>query len=209
MTLRKLLLSAVAGLSLVTAASAQVNTVPQVGVNTANIRQQTYSAISVALVPASAATDLFCIAASQSRSVAVRRIEVSGTATTALTTPLILLRRATVDTGGTAATGLALPVGGTNYSLNSAATAVLTAYTANPTITDSSPTYLRVNAINFSPAATAVSSDALFWHGGTATDFYDQGFDMVKGSTQQLCLNLNGGTIAGGSLSINIEWTEQ
>jgi hypothetical protein len=208
--MRKLLLSSAAWALAASAALAQVNSVPQVGVNTANLRQQTYSAVSVGLVPAASATDIFCIAGSTTRTVTIRRIEVSGTATTALTTPIVVLLRHSLDTGGTAATGTALPVSAPNNSTNQTpGAATLTAYTANPTINDSSPSYFRVNALNLSPAATAVGSDIVVWAFGTEIDAYEQGIDLVKGTTQQLCINLNAASVSGGSVSIGIEWTEQ
>ena len=85
----------------------------------------------------------------------------------------------------------------------------LTAYTANPTINDSSPVYFRVNTVNLSPAATAASADQAIWTFGTANDGYNQSLTLVKGTTQQVCVNLNGASPAGGSLSINLEWNEQ
>ena len=64
--IRKLLLGTVAGFALTSAALAQ-NTVPQIGVNTATIREQTYSASAVGLAPAASATDIFCISGSSSK----------------------------------------------------------------------------------------------------------------------------------------------
>ena len=58
--IRKTILGVLAGALLSSSALAQI-TVPQVGVNQANVREQTYSAVSVALVPAASATDVFCI----------------------------------------------------------------------------------------------------------------------------------------------------
>lgn len=205
----KKLLTLAFWLGLTALASAQVNVVPQIGVNTANLRQQTYSAVSIGLVPAASATDIVCIAGSSTRIVTLRRIEVSGTATTAISTPVVLLRRASLDTGGTAATGTALPVGSRHDTNNAAATAGLVAYTANPTIVDTSPVYFRTNALNLSPAATASGSDILEWKFGTDTDAYDQGLVLPKATTQQICLNLNAVSVTAGSLQIDLEWTEQ
>src|SRR5882672_10584996 len=122
--MKRILLSALGLLALGTVAFAQaVNTVPQVGVETAIIKQSTYAAVSVGLVPAASATDIFCISASASRTVSIKRIGISGTAGTLVTAPFTVLRRATVDTGGTAATTTALPVASPNLSTDPAATA--------------------------------------------------------------------------------------
>lgn len=188
-------------------AFAQVNTVPEVGVISAIQKARTYSAASVGLVPASSATDIFCINASATASVSVKQIILSGTAGTAITTPVLLFRRASLDTGGTAATSTALPVGVTNFSADSAATAVLTAFTANPTIVDSSPALLAAPAISFS--VTTGTNSPFTLQAGSSVDFFTKAYDLLKGSTQQLCLNLNAVSISSGVLAISIEWTEQ
>lgn len=187
-------------------ASAQVNVVPQPGVLSNIIRSPTYAAVSVGLVPASSATDIMCIAASVSRTISLREITISGTAGTAITTPVLLYRRITVDTGGTAATSLALPVAVPLNSGDPASVAVLTAYTANPTITDSSPSLLAGPAISF--AVTTSSNSPYIINAGTQVDFLTKGFDLIKGSTQQLCLNLNGVSVSSGVLAIGFKWSE-
>lgn len=208
---RFLLLSALAlGLlaPIATPASAActVNTVPQTGVICDITRNPTYAAASVGLVPAASATDIFCIAASSTRSISVREITLSGTAGTAITTPVLIYRRASLDTGGTAATGLALPVGAALITTSPTVSATLTAYTANPTITDSSPVLLGAPAISF--AVTTTNNQPFIVNAGSQVDQQSQGFDLVKGSTQQLCLNLNGVSISSGVLAIGIKWQE-
>src|SRR5580692_2774948 len=149
MKLKKLLLSSIAGLLFATSALAQcpgINcTVPQSGVAFI-AKNKTYHAISVGLVPASAATDIFCINQSATKAVHVDSVTVTGTAGTAITTPIVLKLNHSQDTGGTAATGLALPVAAPGSSSDPAATATLTAYTANPTIPDSTPNYIGAMA---------------------------------------------------------------
>lgn len=204
--MRKFLLAGVALLGIAALARAQVNVVPQVGVATANLRQNTYGAISVGLVPASSATDIACLDGAASKTVTLRRLVISGTAGTAITTPVVVLRRATLDTGGTPATGLALPVAGKFNSTEPASVATLTAYTANPTVNDSSPTYLMAPAVSFAVTTGAVSPTVLNF--GSSVDAYDMGLDL-KSATQQICLNLNAATVATGVLAISMEWVEQ
>ncbi len=186
-----------------------VNFVPSVSVNCANIRQATYSAVSVGLVPPASATDIFCIAGSASKSISIRRITISGTAGTLVTAPFTLVRRASLDTGGTAATGAALPVASSHLSTNAAATAVLTAYTAVPTIVDTSPLYFKSDTLSLNTTSALVAGPRLVWEAGTPVDAYSQGFDIpAGGTTQQYCVNLNTISVSSGVLNISVTWVE-
>lgn len=211
--MNKLLLATagiIAGFLAVSVAVGQVNVVPQVGVNTANLRQQTYSAVSLGLVPGSGATDIFCISGSASKQISIRRISISGTAGTLVTAPFTLLRRASLDTGGTLATGTDKPVAAKNLSTNATATATLVAYTANPTIVDTSPVYLRSDVLSLNTTAALVAGAPLRWNAGTEVDAYSQGFDIPSGqTTQQYCVNLNAVSVSSGVLNISITWAEQ
>ena len=131
-----------------TSALAQVNFTPQSGITAGYYAKQTYSSAFFGLVSAASATDVICITGSASKVVRLVDIKVSGTGTAA-TFPITVLRRATADTGGTAATTTANPgvttqiaSRDTGQGLNTAATATLISYTANPTINDTSPVYI-------------------------------------------------------------------
>jgi len=207
--IRKILLGTLAGLAFTGAALAQaVNVVPQVGMITEILRRPTYTATSVGLVPAASATDIFCINASSTKTITVRRVVIGGTAGTAITTPFLLYRRVSQDTGGTAATSLALPVAVPHSSSDSAATATLTAYTANPTVVDSSPSLMGALLVDL-PVTTAaggrVDVERIF---GTGIDMFSKGLDLLKGSHQQLCVNLNGVSVSSGVLAITMVWQE-
>lgn len=193
------------------ASAAFAQPVPTIGVNTANLRVSTYSAVSVGLVPAASATDIFCISGSTTRNIQIRRISVSGVAGTLVSTPFVLVKRASLDTGGTAASTIANPANTTtkHASTNGAATATLIAYTANPTIVDASPGYLRADYLTLPTAAAGTVIVPLFWEFGTSVDAYNQGADIVKGVTTQYCLNAQGATITTGLLNVSIEWNEQ
>lgn len=189
------------------AAACSVNIVPGVGLICDIQKLRTYSAAAVGLVPAASATDILCLNGSASAAISLREIIISGSAGTAITTPVLLYRRVSLDTGGTAATGLALPVGVANISTDSAPTATLTAYTANPTVVDSSPSLLVAPAVSFS--VTTGTNSATFIPAGSQVDFFSKGYDIPKGSTtQQLCLNLNGVTVTTGVLAISLQWIE-
>lgn len=205
--MRKFLLASILAL-VASAALAQVNTVPQIGLLTNILRVPSYSASSVGLVPASSATDIFCISAGTSKNVSIRKIRIAGTAGTAIDTPFLIYRRSALGTSGTAATGLALPVAVPTNSNDVASTATLTAYTANPTVA-SSP--ILEDAINVDlPVTTAAGgnaeSDLVY---GTPIDFFQKGLDIPKNTTQQICINLNGVSVSSGVLTINMLWQEQ
>jgi hypothetical protein len=209
--MKKLLLSAVASLTLVGAASAQVNTVPQVGLTTGYLPKVTYSAIWVGLVPAASATDVVCISGSSSRTVRLDSISISGTATAAINLPATILRRVALDSGGTAGTTTANPantIGKRDLNFPTA-TATLISYTANPTINDSSPTYIDSQYVNIATAAT-LGSASIF---NFARDIENQLQvpTIAAGSTAvQICLNLNGTSIgAGGTTTGSVVWTEE
>ncbi len=206
--MRRILLSLGLILGLLASAAAQVNVVPQVGVTSAYVKQKTYSAASVGLVPASSATDIFCISGSSSAAISVKQISISGTAGTLVTAPFTLLRRTTLDTGGTATT-TALPVAAPNMSSDPAATATLTAYTANPTINDASPTYFRSSTLTLNTTGTTVQASPLVWSFGERIGDFAKALDIPKASTaQQYCINLNAVSVSSGVLNIDITWVE-
>lgn len=195
------------------AANCGVNYVPVIGVNCDNIRKNSYTAVLLSLVPAASATDFFCISGSSSRTVTLRRIELSGTAGTLVTTPIVLVHRVSLDTG-TAAAATYVKTGGQLNSLNPAATATVVGYNTtggNPTIVDTSPTYIRNSVVTLGVSGTtAAPADRLVWNFGTQTDAYSQGLSIPSGATaQQYCLNLNAVSVSSGVIAASMEWTEQ
>lgn len=206
--MKRSLLSALGLLALGGTALAQINYVPQVGVSSGIVKQSTYSAVSLGLVPASSATDIFCISASSTKNISIKRIGISGTAGTLVTLPFTVVRRASLNTGGTAATTTALPVASPNISTDVASTATLTAYTANPTIVDSSPLYFRSAVASLNTTSALVASPVLEWKFGEQIGEFTRGLDIIKGSTQQVCVNLNAISVTSGVLNIDITWVE-
>lgn len=202
-------LSAALMLGLIALAFAQpVNFVPQVGVVYAYFRNPTYTASSVALVPAASATDFWCLNGSTTRTVSIREITISGTAGTAITTPVLVNLNHSLDTIGTPATGLALPVAVPLNSSNAAATATPTAWTANGTVNDAAPNLLSVLTPTFQVTTTANIQTTMYF--GTSVENFNQGIDIPKAATvvQQVCLNMNGKTVSTGLLNITVTWTE-
>lgn len=191
-----------------TSALAQVNVVPQVGVSTAVITRPTYSSVALALPPAASATDIACIAGSATKTVYLNRIDISGVAGTLVASPFTLVRRASADTGGTAATTTANWANNIakNDSLNATATATLISYSANPTINDTSPDYIRSAVVTIPTTAAVTQNNGVSWV-WDSTQFGQR--PALRGIAQQFCINLNAVSISSGVLQLAIEWTEE
>lgn len=208
--LKRLSLAALGLLALCSAALAQAN--PTFGVTSGYAPKQTYSAVWIGLVPAASATDIVCIAGSASKTITLNSIKMTGTAAAGnLTIPATVLRRVSLDTGGTAGTTTANPANtiSRRVTTNGAPTATLISYTANPTIVDTSPTY--IDSMVISPAvATTNTTYVAFFDWGKDIENLQQAPTMRNGqTTQQICLNLNGTTITSGVLTGSITWTEE
>jgi hypothetical protein len=166
------------------------------------LKKTTYSAAYIALAPAASCTDLVEIVGSASKTVRVKRIRVSGVATAAGSYNVNLIKRSAAATGGTAVTQIELVP---NDSSSGAATANVKAYSANPTV-GAAVGKVRSQRLTTSTAATS-SVDA------QPTDFVfgtDTSQEIVlRGAAQTLCLNLNGVTVTGGLLDVEVEWTEE
>jgi hypothetical protein len=186
-----------------------VNTVPQVGLSCqTDFLVPTYAAVSVALTPGAAPTDIACLTGSATRVVRLKQVRVSGTAGTAININTYLIKHIAADTGGTLATGTALPV---PYAFDSnfpAATATTQAWTANPTINDANPGEVSAQTV-FLPVTSTAGAP------GPAIFYWDDGGPamsppVLRGIAQQLCINLNGVTAPStGLMTITFQWTEQ
>lgn len=206
---RILLVGALIG-ALCAPASAQVNVVPSQGLITATLNKQTYNAVSIGLVPAASATDIFCITGSATKLIKVAGLTIYGTAGTLITVPAVVLRRATVDSAGTAASTIANPANTISKAdtLNGTASATLIAYTANPTINDASPTYVRSANITLpTTAAGTTPTNTVFTFGANLPQFTQQ--LTLRGIADQVCLNLQATSVSSGVLNITATWTEE
>lgn len=207
--MKRFLLALAIALGLLAPAAAQVNVVPQLGLTTGILKKTTYSSVALALPPAASATDIACIAGSATKTVVVRRISISGTAGTLVSAPFTLVRRAAADTAGTAATTTANWASNIakHDTQNATATATLISYSANPTITDSTPTYLRSDYLTLPVTSAGTSIVPLAWEPDMKFGF-PQGW-VLRGVAQQLCINLNGVSVSSGLLHAAITWTEE
>jgi len=159
----------------------------------------TYSASATAIVPAALATDILTIAGSATKTINITRIDLNGVQTTAGQAVILLIKRSAADTGGTFSAVSKVPLD----SLSAASTATVLAYTANPTVGTAFGTI--ASARMFLPGATT-ASDAQ----GMSMPYGGLGGQQLslRGTSQVLAINLNGTTLAGGSININIEYTE-
>jgi hypothetical protein len=214
--MRKLLLSLGLLLGLSIPALAQVpcvgvggvNTVPQVGVScVTDSLQNTYGAVAVALAVGTAPTDVSCLSGATGKVIRVKRVRLSGTAGTAINIEAFLTKHASLDSGGTPATGTSLPVAYALDSANPTASATPTSWTVNPTINDGSPGYLGAATVFLPVTSTAASAPA-------ANFYFDQGGPAsepptLRTAAQQICVNLNAVTAPStGLLDVEWIWTE-
>lgn len=157
----------------------------------------TYCVGIIGITPAATPTDIVTIYGSGSKTIRVTRIEVSGMATAAATVDLQLIRRSTADTGGTSTN----PAAVAHDTNNPGATAVVTLYSANPTLGTGVGT-VRGGKLNLGAAGAAGS---LIWDFGTRNG---QGM-VLRTAAQGLAINWNGAAVpSGGVLCASIEWVE-
>lgn len=199
---KMLTIIAVALAAMLTAAPVQAVTYSQ-NVQTSPIKNATYRATFLGLVPAASATDFLTITGSATKTVKVTRAECAGTTTAAATAVIVALKRSAADTGGTSTTATNVPLD----SISAAATAVVKGYTVNPTtgtlVGNVAAGLLTTNTV----ASSAFSSMPLsFLFGGGATP---QSI-ALRGVAQQFALNGNAASLsAGASLACDVEWTEE
>lgn len=162
---------------------------------------QAYSASVVGLVVAASATDIFTITGSSSKTIRVRKIEISGTRGTATQTDIIVLKRSTSNTGGTSTTLKNVPLDSANQS----STAVVRSYTANPTL----GTLIGNIKASKIPMGVAAPGNAQSSIGQERIYEFGRQSVVLRGTSEVVSINLNGQTVAGSSINISIEWTEE
>lgn len=211
--MRKLLLSLGFLLGLAGSASAQciaagsVNNVPQPGiVCQSESIAPTYAAVGIGIVPASSATDIACLQGAAGIVVRVQSIRVSGTAGTSVIVPVVIKTHATIDTGGTPASSTALPVPKPVDSTNAAAKATANAWTANPTITDSTPIIVDAADLMLVKTDGTNGASAPFTNFNFADPFRQP--VVLRGAAQEVCVNLNATSPSSGLVNVAFSWTE-
>lgn len=159
--------------------------------------KRTYS-LAFTVAPAATATDIFQIVGSATTTVSINKINISGTQTTGGQTTIVLAKRSTANTGGTSTTSTMV----SHDSTDAASTAVGTIYTANPT-TGTLVGNIRIFSLPLG-AVTATTNNIV------QLDFGERGKPIVlNGVAQALVISLGGVTLAGGSINVWIEFTEE
>ena len=160
--------------------------------------EKTYRAF-VSSGTATAATDFLTLTGSASKTVRVKKLRVQGYHSAATTMGLSIIRRSAANTGGTSSN----PSAAKADSTNAAATAVVTAYTANPSALGTSAgvidgTLLTVGTTT--PAFTAGCFDVEYGKNGAQEI-------VLRGTSELLAVNFGATTITGAF--VMIEWTEE
>lgn len=183
-----------------------VNSVPQVGVSCLQEPGvNSYVANGIAIAPASTATDLACITGGANIVVRVQSIRIDGTAGTLINVPTTITKHASANTGGTAATGTALPVPYKLDTTDATPIATTTAYTANPTIADASPGLIDTGILVLTATGTLAGNNGLYFD-WTNRPFVEA--PTLRGIAQQVCVNLNGTSPSSGVVNVSFRWTE-
>jgi hypothetical protein len=174
-----------------------INSVPTDGGKT------TYTASFSGAVTAAAATDIFTITGSATKTVRVISVSVSGIQTTAGAAVINLIKRSTANTAGTSTAPSAIPFD----SNDPAATATVLAYTANPTVGTQVGTTPFKTIRKEIPTAAFANSDynPYVW---TFGDLPGKAV-VLRGTTQVLAVNLNAASLAGNNMSLSVTWTEE
>lgn len=155
-----------------------------------------YSSAVLSLVPAALATDVFTLTGSATKTVNAIRLTLSGTQTTLGTVALQIVKRSSANTGGTFTT----PAVVSHDSGNAVGTAVVRAYTANPTALGTlvGPVLTAREVV---AGATSVTDSRLVT--------YDLHPMVLRGTGELLALNFNGATVTGGNFALVWSWSEE
>lgn len=160
---------------------------------------QTYSATASNFVSAATATDVFNIIGSGSKTIRILKVRVTGSTTSgsAIKLNVMGIKRSAANTGGTRVVATMVP----HDSTNAAATANVGHYTANPSGLGASVGTVRASHIGITQSG--LTGGAVEW------DFADGGQPIVlRGTSEQFCVNFNSTSVSGALISIIVEWSE-
>lgn len=159
---------------------------------------QTYSA-SAEWTAAASPTDVFTITGSASKTIKIRRIYLSLTATSGANMSIFITKRSTANTGGTSTVSTAVPWD----SANAAATATVRAYTANPTL-GTLVGNIQTATVYVSGGGTIGSVPIVLEYTGTAQQPL-----ILRGTSQVVGINFGGVTRTGNVTRATVIWTEE
>lgn len=153
---------------------------------------------SFVVAPAATATDVFQLIGSASKTVEITKIILSGTQTTGGMVDVYIKKRSTANTGGTSGASTNVPL----LSTDGASTAVGAIYTANPSALGTDVGNIYVQSIPISAITGTTNNIVEINFGERARPL------ILSGVAQAVAINLNGVTIAGGSLKVVVEFLE-
>lgn len=161
----------------------------------------TYSAAVSLLNVTSSPTDIFLIKGSASKIVKINRLFFSGTQNNASTIDLLLVKRTADNTAGTRSSITAV----SHDSTDAAATVQVFSYTANASALGTSAGTIRAVSVNI-PNKNSVGSitSAIL-----ELSQPPQKSIILNNANEYLAINLNAVSIAGSSLNITVDWTEE
>lgn len=159
----------------------------------------TYRYFSSGNTPAATPTDVLTLTGSSTKTVRIKKVILSGVATSAGQFIWTLVRRAAPNTGGSSTAGAAAK----HDLTDSAATATINLYTVNPGVLGTLNATVRGGRL-FHNVVTALQDKLIF-------DFctnQDKAL-ILRGTSDIMAINGNGGTLpTGAALDIEIEWEE-
>lgn len=161
-------------------------------------KKQTYSATAI-FTAAASPTDVFTINGSATKTVKVLSFSYSATKTANGFGDVILTLRSSANTGGTSST----LTNAKRDSTNDAATAVVRAYTANPSGLGTSAG--NIFSTRFFYSGLSVLADRLL------IDFSNNTMQPItlRGTSEMMAVNLNAVTLSGNSIAASITWSEE
>jgi hypothetical protein len=162
----------------------------------------TYRAVVADMTPAATATDVVTLCGSASKTIKLSRIQVTADATNPSVIDFYSYLRTAANTGGTSS----VVATATLDQTNSAATAVVTKYTANAAALGAG---ILIAADHYAlPAAASTGYPGMPW----IEDFGIRNTQPVvlRGTANCFAFGMNGEVIPAGTvLYINLEWTEE
>lgn len=158
--------------------------------------KQAFSVTTANFTPDTAATDIFTIKGSATKTIRIMQMTFSGTATALAIIDLFLIKRSAANTGGTFVEGTAVK----HDSQNSGSTAVVGHYTANPTgLGAAVGTIKKVKCLlPIASSPVAMPNNALLDRA-----ILEQPI-ALRGTSEILALNFNGATLPVGSANWSV-----
>lgn len=162
---------------------------------------RSYAASVLAFTPAATPTDVFTITGAANTLTRIRRLSFDCTQTTTGSINIQIIKRSTANTAGTAVTDTAVPFDSTN----AAATSVVRHYTANPTLGTLVGVFHSEKLFVPAPAEDSEGDELRMDY----VSYTGIQLPTLRSASEVLAINMNGATLAGGSCSATIRWTEE